>query len=173
MAEQGDMSGEHGQNVEEAGTKQPSLRQQRVLDKYYEMPNAAAVARDLDMSERQVRRIVRKRRVARTSADGGIETTGRSRSGPSRDVPRSPIGRTGRSSRTSMRSTPCWRAGRRRSVCGPSRCGRTSSIHVTMLSAPRSKLEDALMSKELEISEELRHVRFEDLIPGNGEESDR
>jgi hypothetical protein len=40
--------------------KEPSLQQQRVLDTYFETPNAAAVARDLDISERQVRRIIEK-----------------------------------------------------------------------------------------------------------------
>ena len=38
--------------------KQPTLRQQRVLDEYYELANAAAVARNLGMSDRQVRRII-------------------------------------------------------------------------------------------------------------------
>lgn len=54
----GERTDEHGPSEGEAGAKQPTLRQQRVLDKYFEMPNAAAVARDLGMSDRQVRRIV-------------------------------------------------------------------------------------------------------------------
>ena len=43
---------------------------------------------------------------------------------------------------------------------------------LTRLSAPRSELDDALMSKELEISEEIRRVRFEDLTQNKGEEID-
>jgi hypothetical protein len=52
------ISDEHGLDGDKGVAKQPSLRQQRVLDKFYELPNAAAVARDLGMSERQVRRII-------------------------------------------------------------------------------------------------------------------
>jgi hypothetical protein len=49
---------EDGAGGDERGGKQPSLRQQRVLDRYYELANAAAVARDVGLSERQVRRII-------------------------------------------------------------------------------------------------------------------
>jgi hypothetical protein len=47
-----------GRQLGEPSTKEPSLRQQKVLDAYFRYPVAAAVARELDMSERQVRRIV-------------------------------------------------------------------------------------------------------------------
>ena len=40
------------------GVKRPSVRQQQILDEYFEVPIAAAVARKMRMSERNVRRIV-------------------------------------------------------------------------------------------------------------------
>src|SRR3990172_10052760 len=42
----------------DSGRKTPSARQQQILDAYFECPNAAAVARALRGSERNVRRIV-------------------------------------------------------------------------------------------------------------------
>jgi hypothetical protein len=44
--------------TEGALTKGPSLQQQRVLRLYFENPNAAAVARAMEVSERNVRRLV-------------------------------------------------------------------------------------------------------------------
>jgi hypothetical protein len=44
-------------DLESASTRGPNREQQVVLDAYFENPNAAAVARDLGKSERNVRRI--------------------------------------------------------------------------------------------------------------------
>jgi hypothetical protein len=171
MAEQSDMSGDHGPNEEEAVTKQPSLRQQRVLDKYYEMPNAAAVARDLDMSERQVRRIV----------EEGRPELKRRRDRDDREITERTLARRSKiadwadgAQQQNLVALDALLASGEATVRLRAIKMRQDLIdHVTMLSAPRSELDDALMSKELEISEELRRVRFEDLIQENGEESDR
>jgi hypothetical protein len=39
--------------------REPTLKQQQILDAYFACPNAAAVARGLKVSERNVRRIVK------------------------------------------------------------------------------------------------------------------
>lgn len=53
------MPNEKGQGPKaDSGPKAPNERQQQILDAYFECPNAAAVARALKGSERNVRRIV-------------------------------------------------------------------------------------------------------------------
>jgi hypothetical protein len=164
------MHDEDGAGGEQRSAKQPSVRQERVLDKYYETPNAAAVARDLDMSERQVRRIVEKHRPE----------LNKRRDRDDREITERTIARRSRiadwadeAQQQNLDALDALLESGEETVRLRAVKMRQDLIdHVTMLSAPRSELDDALMTKELEISEELRRVRFEDLIRANGEEID-
>jgi sirohydrochlorin ferrochelatase len=147
-----------------------SLREQKVIDLYYRVPIAARVAQELGLSERHVRRIVEKRRPE----------LNRRRDRDEREIAERTFARRsgiadwadGAQQQNLDALDALLESGEETVRLRAIKMRQDLIDHVTMLSAPRSELEDALMSKELEISEELRRVRFEDLIQENGEESD-
>jgi hypothetical protein len=158
------------EDVAEGDVKEPSLQQQRVLDAYYERPNAAAVARDLDMSDRQVRRIVEEFRP---------------RLEERRDRERREIVERGAARRAKLAA---WAEIAQREnlealdvlVRSPEEAIRLRAVklrqdvidHLMPPPAPMSDLELVLIEKEREVAEAIRRAELEDMLSDEPERVD-